>query len=268
MEDWTKHSFKVITKHFEGNDDITVLPISDVHFGTVECHMKEWFSFCDWVVTQSNTYLLLLGDLLDNATKTSIGNGFEAVIRPREAKKKMVECLTPIKDKILIGTGGNHEGRTERDCDQDLTRDIFSKLDIEDIYTENLGFIKIRIGKKNGNGMKNPTYTFCVAHGDGNSIYVGSSAIKAERFGQSIDNIDALFVGHTHKPLNYPVGKLHVDTHNNQVTIKPWWLVVSSSWLGYASYAAKKLLSPTANMKQWVTLSGQKKEMIVHGSLM
>ena len=267
MEDWTNKSFRVSTKHFEGNNDITIIPVADVHLGALECHMKEWFAFCNWVAGQPNTYIVTIGDLLDNATKNSVGNGYEAVMRPREAKKKMVECLTPIKHKILLATGGNHERRTEKDADQDLTYDIFSKLDLEDIYSENIGFLKIRIGKKNGDGKTNPTYTFAMTHGNGSSIYTGASGTKAERFGMAIDNIDGLFVGHTHKPLQYPVAKFHVDPFNNKVTVRSWWLIVASSWLGYASYAANKLLTPAANMKQWVKLSGDKKQMVVSGCL-
>ena len=265
MEDWTKKSFKVTTKHFAGNDDITLIPVADVHLGALECHMKEWFKFCKWLEEQPNTYIITIGDLLDNATKNSLGNGFEAVMRPREAKKKMVECLEPIKHKILLATGGNHERRTDRDVDQDLTYDIFSKLDLEDIYSENIGFLKIRIGELNGNGKLNPTYTFAITHGNGSSIYVGSSASKAERFGMAIDNIDCLMLGHTHKPLQYPIAKMHLDPLNNKVTIKQWWLIVASSWLGYAAYAANKMMTPTATIKQWCTLSGNKKEMTVSG---
>lgn len=267
MEDWFNRSFKIVTKTFEKNDDITVIPIADIHLGALECHAKEWYQFCDWLEKQENTYIVTVGDLLDNATKSSIGNGFEATMRPREAKKKMVECLTPIKHKILLATGGNHERRTEKETDQDLTYDIFSKLDLEDLYMENIGFLKVRIGKNNGDGRKNPTYTFALTHGNGASIYTGASGTKAERFGMAIDNIDGLIVGHTHKPLQYPVAKFHVDPFNNKVTVKSWWLVVASSWLGYASYAANKLLTPTANMKQWMVLSGQKKQLIVSGCL-
>lgn len=268
MEDWTNKSFRVITKHIEGNKDITLIPVADVHLEALECHRKEWYAFCDWLGTQEDTYIVTIGDLLDNATKASIGNGYESILRPREAKKKMVECLEPIKHKILLATGGNHEARTARESDQDLTLDIFTKLDLEDIYSENMGFLKIRIGNPNGKGTKNPTYTFAITHGNGSSIYVGGSAIKGERFGMAIDNIDCLMMGHTHKPLQYPIAKFHVDPFNNKVSIKAWWLVVASSWLGYATYAANKMLTPTANMKQWCKLSGTKKEMIVSGCLM
>lgn len=265
MEDWTNKSFKVTTKHFDSNNDITLIPVADVHLGSLECHMKEWFKFCKWLEEQPNTYIVTIGDLLDNATKNSVGNGFEAVMRPREAKKKMVECLTPIKHKILLATGGNHERRTDKDVDQDLTYDIFSKLDLEDIYSENIGFLKIQIGQKNGNGKMNPTYMFAITHGNGSSIYTGSSAVKGERFGMAIDNIDCLMMGHTHKPLQYPIAKFHLDPLNNKVTIRQWWLIVASSWLGYAAYAAGKMLTPTARIKQWATLCGTRKEMTVSG---
>lgn len=254
--------FEMIVHRFEGNDDITIIPVSDVHLGAREHLRKEWDSFVSTVLERPNTYLLLCGDLMNNATKTSVSNVFEEVMRPSEAKKQLVTALTPLRERILCGVPGNHE-RRNRDVDDDPFYDIMCKLDLEHLYRENMAFVKIGIGKQNGNGATNPTYMFCVAHGHGSSIYTSAAATKAERFGMAIDGIDCLVVGHTHKPLNVPVGKIQVDKHNNKVSVVPWRLVVSTSWLGYAGYAGQKLLTPTVHCPQEILLAGKRKELKV-----
>lgn len=258
----TVSDFEMIQHHFERNDDITIIPVSDVHLGAREHLRKEWDAFVASVLDKPNTYLLLCGDLMNNATKTSVSNVFEEVMRPSEAKKQLVTALMPLRERILAAVSGNHE-RRNKDVDDDPMYDIMCKLDLEDLYRENMAFVKIRIGKENGTGLKNPTYMFCIAHGHGSSIYTSAAATKAERFGMAIDGIDCLVVGHTHKPLSVPVGKILVDKHNNKISVVPWRLVVSTSWLGYAGYAAQKLLTPTVHCPQEIIIGGNRKDLKV-----
>lgn len=254
--------FDMIVHRFDGNEDIRIIPVSDVHLGAKEHLRREWDAFTAGVLEHPNTYLMLCGDLMNNATKSSVSNVFEEVMRPREAKQQLVTALTPLRERILCGVSGNHE-RRNRDVDNDPFYDIMCKLDLEHLYRENMAFVKIGIGKKDGCGSLNPTYMFCVSHGHGSSIYTGASASKAERFGMAIDGIDCLIVGHTHKPQNYPVGKIKIDSHNNKVSVVPWRLVVSTSWLGYAGYAGQKLLTPTVHCPQEILLCGNRKELKV-----
>jgi len=254
--------FEMIVHRFEGNGDITIIPVSDVHLGAREHLRKEWDAFVASVLDKPRTYLMLGGDLMNNATKTSVSNVFEEVMRPSEAKRQLVTALTPLRERILCAVPGNHE-RRNRDVDDDPMYDIMCKLDLEHLYRENMAFVKVGIGNKESCGLRNPTYTFCVAHGHGSSIYTTAAATKAERFGMAIDGIDCLIVGHTHKPQNAPVGKIKVDTHNDRVSVVPWRLVVSTSWLGYAGYAGQKLLTPTVHCPQQILLSGNRKELRV-----
>ena len=254
--------FEIIEHRFPKREDIKIIPISDVHLGAREHLTKEWDAFCGSVLDDPNCYILLCGDLMNNATKTSVSNVFEEVMRPSEAKRQIVTSLTPLRERVLAGVSGNHE-RRNKDVDNDPFYDIMCKLDLEHLYRENMAFVKIGIGDKEGNGKQNPTYMFCITHGHGSSIYTSAAASKAERFGMSIDGIDCLVVGHTHKPLNVPVGKIKVDTHNNKVSVVPWRLVVASSWLGYAGYAAQKLYTPTVHCPQEILLCGKRKELKV-----
>ena len=97
---------------------------------------------CSLCKNEGCDLLLLAGDLMNNATKTSVSNVFEEVMRPSEAKRQLVTALTPLRERILCGLPGNHE-RRNRDVDDDPMYDIMCKLDLEHLYRENMAFVKV-----------------------------------------------------------------------------------------------------------------------------
>ena len=141
------NDFEMITHEF--NQPITIIPISDVHFGALEHLGKEWIEFCKRIADEENTYIILGGDLVNNNVRTcGFINPYDDLVRPSEQKKRMVEFLEPIKDKILCAVTGNHEARSLKDDDVDITYDIMAKLDIEDIYRQNMAFMKVSLGHR------------------------------------------------------------------------------------------------------------------------
>lgn len=251
--------FTMIVKKIPDNKNIKIYPISDVHLGAMEHMEREWEEFRNRVEREENSYIILAGDLINNGIRTSVGNPFDQTMRPREQKKMMIEHLMPLREKILCMVGGNHERRTTKDTDESPSYDIACKLDLEEVYRENLAFLKIQVGNTKGNGKVNPTYTFAVTHGAGSSIYTTNAAMRGERFGMGIDGIDVLILGHIHKPQDFPVGKIQVDTHNNRVSVKPYEVFVCTSWLNYSAYAAQKMMAPTVFSPADITLHGKEK---------
>ena len=254
--------FEIINHKFPDRPDLTIVPISDVHIGAAEHMRGEWESFCSKVLSNPNIYITLGGDLINNGTRTSVSNLFEETMRPRDQKRLMVEMLSPIKDRILCAVSGNHERRSCKDADDDPTYDILCKLDIEHLYRENIAFVKIQMGKQEGNGKLNPTYMLVVTHGAGGGMLTGGAVNRNERFGYAIDGADALIVGHTHKPFITQPAKIHIDKSNNIVSVKPFKVISTTSWLRYGGYAAQKMLSPTSHAVQTIVLCGNKKEII------
>lgn len=258
--------FEIITKHFPENHDIKIYPISDVHLGAGEHLKEEWETFLKTILEDPYSYVTLGGDLIDNGVRTSkFVNPFDQTMRPSTQKRMMVEMLKPLAKagRILCAVSGNHEARSRKDCDDDITADIMCKLDLEDIYRENIAFVKLQIGNVDGTGTKNPTYIFAVTHGAGGGMLTGSAVNRNERFGYVVDGLDCLVVGHTHKPFVTQPSKIKIDPHNNKVTLRPFKVVSSSSWLGWGGYAASKMLLPQTYVPQVLTLCGNKKEIKV-----
>lgn len=234
--------FEMIKHEF--NQHITVIPVSDVHYGALEHLQKEWFDFCKMVEQTPNTYIILGGDLINNNVRTcGFINPYDELVRPREQKKKMVEFLEPIKDKILCAVSGNHEARSMKDDDVDITYDIMAKLDIEDLYRPNLAFMKVSLGRRSDNSPIQ-SFTFAITHGAGGGIYTGATVNRNERFGNVIEGLDCLVVGHTHKGTISKPSKIVIDRKNDKVSMSYYTVVSMVSWLNYGGYAMKKMLLP------------------------
>lgn len=254
--------FKMIVHRFP-REDMTVIPIADVHLGARECMEKEFIGFVDKVKDEPNVRLILGGDLINNATRSSVSNIFEETMRPSDQKREMAKILAPVADKILCAVSGNHERRSVKDADDDPMYDILCKIDREDVYRENIVFMKLQFGEPKGDGRKNPTYTIVVTHGAGGGQLTSGAVLRGERFAYSIDNMDALVIGHTHKPFTTAPGKIFIDQRNEIVSIKPFKVINMTSWLDYSSYAAQKMLLPASHTLHTLHLCGTRKEMTV-----
>ena len=225
--------FEMIQHQFLGGHDITIIPVSDVHLGSPECMEQEFIKFIETVKETPNVYLILGGDLIDNGTRSSVTNPFRATMSPSVQKREMANILAPVRDRIICMLPGNHERRSGKDADDDPCYDIAAKLDLENLYRENIAFIKIQLGLEGHDcaGFQRPCYMLTVVHGSGGRILTGGAVNRSERFGYVIDGADALILGHTHKPYTTQPGKIQIDSRNNKVSIKPFKVISSTSWL-------------------------------------
>ena len=237
------HDFDLITHSFP--NDVTIYPIADVHLGAMEHAESEWQAFLKRL-ERDNAYVILAGDLLNNGIRScKFVNPFDEVLRPREAKRRMVEYLEPVKDRILCVVTGNHERRTYKDDDQDLTYDICTKLDIEHLYRENIAFMAIGCGTRTNEKKPEATYNIAVTHGAGGGIYTGAAVNRNERFGNIVDGLDCLVAGHVHKGFVTKPSKIVIDARNRVVSMKHYVVISCVSWLNYGGYAAQKMLLPS-----------------------
>lgn len=257
-----KSDFELIIKNFD-NTDIKIYPVSDLHIGASEFMYDKWTEFKKQILKEPNSYITIGGDMMNNSTRSSVSNIFEETMRPADQKKWLAAELADIKDKILCVVSGNHERRSEKDADDNPLYDICAKLDIEDLYRENMAFLKLSFGNQISNGLKNPTYALAVTHGAGGGIYTGAAVNRNERTGYIIDGLDCFIVGHTHKGAITKPQKIYIDKFNNKVSFKQFVVINSTSWLSYGGYALQKMLLPASNDIQTITLKGTKKRIEV-----
>lgn len=255
-----KKDFDMIVHQF--NKDIVIYPISDVHLGSLEHNEEEWNKFVEKIKGEPNSYIILAGDLMNNATRSSVSNIFEEVMSPGKQKKKLIDMLKPIKDKILCAVCGNHERRSIKDADDDPMYDIMCKLDLEELYRRDIAFMKIRLNK-----YGSATYTFAVTHGAGGGIFTGAAVNRNERFGNIIEGLDCMIVGHNHKGTISKPSKIVIDAKMNLVSVKHYTVISSQSWMSYGGYAVQKMLLPasaaTADGGQKILLKKTRKNLTV-----
>ena len=86
--------------------------MADLHIGDAHCDLPLIRERLKSVQEEPDTALILNGDILNNATKTSVSDCYSEVLPPMEQIQRAVELFEPVKDKILAVTTGNHERRT------------------------------------------------------------------------------------------------------------------------------------------------------------
>jgi predicted phosphodiesterase len=245
------------------NEDLTLYAISDLHIGSPEHQEARWKEFRAKLRYEPNSRIVIVGDMINNATRSSVSNVFEENIRPREQKKLLAEQLAEIRDKILCVTGGNHEARSGKDADDSPLYDVCAKLDIEDIYRDNAAFLFIRMGNNRTDGAKNPTYVICCTHSTGGGIYTGAAVNRNERFGMMIDGLDVLITAHVHKGILTKPQKLIIDPRHNQVYTRDFTVVSATSWMEYGGYALRKMIAPASNTLQTIVFKRKEKRVEV-----
>ena len=242
-----RSDFQPIMHRF-GNGSIEVLPISDVHYGAVEHNEQAWNKLLKYIQDNTNVYVIIGGDMMNNATRSSVSNIFEETVRPREQKRYMVKALEPIRDRILCVVPGNHERRSIKDADDEPLYDIACCLDLEDYYRPNIAFMAVQLGEQSSDASKpRETYKFAVTHGAGGGIYTGATVNRNERFGNVIEGLDVLLVGHTHKGTVSRPSKLVFDVVRGTVYQKEYVVMSMVSWMSYGGYAAQKMLLPSSH---------------------
>ena len=198
-------------------ESVEVHTFADEHIGDEHSDVKRVIERIEYVKNTPNAYCILNGDIIDNATKTSIGDTYTQVFNPMEQLAKAVELFEPIKDKILCITHGNHENRTYRKEGINLSRLIADQLGLTDRYTPTSAILFIRFGEggKSTNYRKT-YYSIYVLHGSGGGRKEGAKAIRLADMASIID-ADIYIHSHTHLPMIMKQAYHRIDPRNSAV---------------------------------------------------
>lgn len=243
---------------------LTIIPLADAHYGSPEFNEVLWHETVKRIQDDPACFCVLVGDLLENAIKSSVGDVYRSTASPGEQKEWLLNELKPISGKILAAVGGNHERRTIRETDQDPLYDVMLMLGKEEVYRPNICFMQIKISYECKAGTKQRyEFSFAITHGNGGGMYIGSSANRLQNFSLALEGINCLITGHTHKPLSFPAEKICFT--NGSIVRKKYMVAVASSFLEYGGYSIQKMLPPNAHTITEIvmTYSGGKSNMRV-----
>lgn len=234
---------------------------ADEHLGDEHSDLKRLLSRIEYVKNTPNAYCILNGDIIDNATKTSIGDIYTQVFNPMEQIARAVEIFEPIKDKILCITHGNHENRTYKKEGINLSCLIARQLGLDDKYTPTSATLFIRLG--NGHSSthhRKICYTVYVLHGSGGGRKEGAKAIRLADMASIID-CDIYIHSHTHLPMVMEQAFHRIDTSNSAVALVDKLFVNTAANLKYGGYGEAGAFKPSSKDTPVIYLSGTKKYM-------
>jgi predicted phosphodiesterase len=239
---------------------------ADEHIGDEHCDIKRLKERIEYVKNTPNAYCIMNGDILDNATKTSIGDTYTQEFNPMQQLQYAMELFSPIQDKILCITHGNHENRTYRKEGINLSYLIAKQLGLEDRYTPTSAVLFIRFGTmsrglketNNNSNIRKICYTMYVLHGSGGGRKEGAKAIRLADMASIIDT-DIYIHSHTHLPIIMKQGFHRIDTKNSAVALVDKLFVNTAANLKYGGYGEAGEFKPSSMETPIIYLDGRRK---------
>ena len=232
---------------------------ADEHLGDEHSDLKRLLARIEYVKNTPNAYCILNGDIIDNATKTSIGDTYTQVFNPMEQLTKAVEIFEPIRDKILCITHGNHENRTYKTEGINLSYLLAKQLGLDSKYTPTSAVLFIRLGDGGANTHhRKVCYTLYVLHGSGGGRKEGGKVNRLADMASIIDT-DIYIHSHTHLPMVMKQAFHRIDTSNSSVAVVDKLFVNTSANLNYGGYGEAGEFQPSSKDTPIIYLSGSKK---------
>ena len=249
---------KFIEKNLGDIDHCNIIPLSDIHVGDSFFNEKKYLKMIKWIENNKDVYVTLGGDLINNAIIGSVSDIYGEVKTPSQAKKWVVNSLMPIKDRILGVVRGNHENRSKKLTDWDITEDIASELDAP--YNAESLYINIKLGNYRNRGRVN--YTMFLNHGAGGGSTPGGRANSVYK-ANKIVLADLYVVGHYHNMITFPDTIFVPDLKHRRLEQIKRMYVVSGSYTEYGGYAEDAMFAPGKTGCPRIYLSGTSKNFHV-----
>lgn len=245
-------------------DHVNIEIFSDLHIGSKKCDYNSITERIEKVKNDPYSYCIILGDLINNSTRTSVGDVYEEELTPMQQVKKACIMFEPIKDKIIGITSGNHERRSYKTDGIDLMYFFASELRVEKYYNYCSCLLFVRVGNARKRGLsaenkRKVCYAIYLTHGDGQGgRTIGGKMNGLQRRGQIVD-ADIVITGHTHAPASFRDSFYRVDYMNSSVQLKDQLFVNASATLNYEEYAELYGMKPSSTISPIIVLNGHKK---------
>lgn len=200
---------------------LQIYPLGDIHIGSPffnEDFLEYWIR--SFKGSKSEKLIYLQGDLIDLATKRLGNSAYEQKMSVDDQIDMVLGYLKPLKRYIAGSVPGNHELRTRKEFDLDVSKLIASELECE--YSPTL-YHKIMI-----NGIE---YKIHSQHGTKTSNQLHLMLGQVMRATQHID-ADLILYGHCHYAESMSLPNITLDGYTRKN------LVLTGHFLKYnGSYA-------------------------------
>lgn len=212
-----------------------LLPLGDIHWGHPNCDQENVRGYLEWA-REKDAWILLMGDLIENSTRESVGAGvYEQTIPPDQQIDEMLDLLEPFSDLIVGSLTGNHEERTFKLTGVDPAKYIARVLRVP--YLRYGAFLRCSIRRRG--------FTVYATHGASNAA-TGATKLNAVKKLVRIADADLYLMGHMHDLLTETVVRKCIDTRSKGIITRRQHFVVTGNFLTYEdSYSEMKCYEPS-----------------------
>lgn len=243
MKTLNSHTIPMIRYQYDSS--IEIIPLGDLHIGSQETNLTAISRAIEHVMEKPNRFVVLTGDLIDNALKTSKSDVYEQTMPPSQQVRFVADLLEPIHTRILCMVDGNHEARTKRDANISLTHWIALELGLDHIWRPSVAFLYVNLGNAGGGrrGKRRPKYSIAVTHGVGGGLSAGAGLNRNKPYARAM-NCDLIITGHTHQPAVGNLLRYDPDLSAGVMVPKRQTILIGTGWMNYGGYGMEKMYDP------------------------
>lgn len=184
------------------------------------------------------------GDLIENASKLSIGSGVYQQIKPQHQFVRALLQCAGLAHKMLFALPGNHEDRTDI-LGFSVAAWMAALLEVPYFSDYCMCTIKWR-----GNNFR-----LLAHHGTGAAQTAGAQRMAARKDVAWARSFDLIWTGHLHAPLIDMMYQLEADQKTGRMHERNGLVIISPSYLKHwGSYSAKRRYVPGSRGLAAVTL--------------
>jgi len=232
-----------------------IVPMGDPHVGSKYYDRELHREIVSWCV-ENGAYVIDMGDLLETATKDSVGAGvFEQEDILQGQIEEAVELYKPLTEKgLLLGMHpGNHEYRVFKHSGVDITK-LMSQM----LGTKYLGWGKLhqlRVGKEN--------YLMYTTHGASGAVMPHTKIKAALRLADVVD-AEIYCHAHVHQLSHHVRNFYRADLKAKKVVEAQKHFLCTGSFLNHwGSYGHMKAYEPMRKGAPKIKLAGDKHQIRV-----
>lgn len=226
---------KQINSGYNGNHkSMFILPLGDIHFGNRYYNKNALQVALDFANKhRKRTRIILMGDILEVATKTSVGRSVYDERYPTQKQFEVaIEKLKPYADMIDLIIEGNHEERIIRDTSFEIVQELAHRIGRFDAYGKFSGIVNYTLGTGR-------TYSVFAWHGASNGT-TESSVINSMLKMRELVVAHIYLMGHTHKLMSFNK-EVWLPNPNSKEPVNMEQLFVNTGTaLGYGGYGEQK----------------------------
>jgi predicted phosphodiesterase len=237
--------------------ELHIYPLGDLHIGHRGFMRGAFRARRDEILADPFGLVVLAGDIIDNVTRSSMGDYYEMEIpNPQDQVDEAFSELRPLKDKIVASVRGNHEYRTPKDVGVDPARYIADRLEIP--YYGDEAALCFAFGKQFN--QKPVVYSVYLTHISGGGGTDGGKVNALSKTSRVVI-ADISIGGHTHMPETHKAAILVPDIRTGKAHERVIQYVNAGTYQGQSGFGARKAMGIPVIGSPTIRLSGRRRKV-------